>query len=41
MLLKTKQPTDEYITGHALMVSLGFLLKELAYEHNLSVLVSA
>ncbi|XP_017253116.1 DNA repair protein RAD51 homolog 4 isoform X2 [Daucus carota subsp. sativus] len=26
--------------GHALMVSLGFLLKELAYEHNLSVLVT-
>lgn len=26
--------------GHALMVSVGFLLKELAYEHNLSVLVT-
>ena len=26
-------------TGHALMASAGFLLKKLAYEHNLSVLV--
>ncbi|XP_073144181.1 DNA repair protein RAD51 homolog 4 isoform X6 [Henckelia pumila] len=26
--------------GHALMVSAGFLLKELAHEHNLSVVVS-
>lgn len=26
--------------GHALMASVGFLLKELAYEHNLSVLVT-
>ena len=27
------------VTGHALMVSAGFLLKKLAHEHNLAVLV--
>lgn len=28
------------ISGHALMVSVGFLLKKLAHEHNIAVLVS-
>ncbi|XP_073024405.1 DNA repair protein RAD51 homolog 4 [Primulina eburnea] len=29
-----------FYTGHAIMVSAGFLLKELALEHNLSVLLT-
>ncbi|KAI5390990.1 DNA repair protein rad51d, variant 7 [Lathyrus oleraceus] len=28
------------ISGHALMVSVGFLLKKLAHEHNIAVLVT-
>lgn len=28
------------ISGHALMISAGFLLKKLAHEHNIAVLVS-
>lgn len=28
------------ISGHALMISSGFLLKQLAHEHNIAVLVS-
>jgi len=28
------------ISGHALMISAGFLLKKLGHEHNIAVLVS-
>jgi len=29
------------ISGHALMISAGFLLKKLGHEHNIAVLVSS